>query len=613
MVYGLVLLIFAAVYFLAGYLAAFGAARPSRWAALAVSSLLVGLVLGWGVLGPDALAAPLRWWMVGGAGALLCALAGLPWYRRRGQSDGADAALGALAVGVTLCVSLALAMELQAGTLGVAWAIELPLLALAWRWLRLPALRVLAWLLGTAIVMQLIINPAMLTQKIGDWLILNQLLVLYGIPAVSVGLAGWWFRDEPGRAITAACTAVAGALALVLITLQIAHGFNLFDGQISDAAGGIIAIGDLLEIQWLGQLASDAIAWLLLGAAGLAVGLARRYKPLHLTAQVTSALGAALFMLGLMGIANPLWYRWSADGWPVLNVFAYAYALPTLGAAATAWVYHRLGYTRWARGYASLAWVGLFVTTILLIRQGFVDGPTMTLVAEPPTLVEMATHAWVVMAIGLIAMARAGRTDGDAVRLAGLSFCLGGLAILLVGPGLWGNPLISKHLVGSMPILNWLIYIYGPPAVLLAAAAWLSRRQHRADFAVFFAVAGLVTLFALINLEIRQVFVGSDLRLAATPIGKAEGYAYSTAWVVFGLGALVSGIVGRSSVLRWASLVVMLLAVGKVFAWDTRQLDQLLRVFSFMGLGLSLLLLAFLYQRFVFGRDSQARQNRRTP
>jgi uncharacterized membrane protein len=335
--------------------------------------------------------------------------------------------------------------------------------------------------------------------------------------------------------------------------------------------------------------------------------LHRRYKPLHLTAQVISGLGVGLFLLGLMGIANPLWYRWSADGWPVLNVFAYGYGLPTLAVAGTAWVYHRLTCPTWARGYATLAAIGLFVTTILLIRQGFVDGPTMTLIAEPPTLVEWATHAWVVMAIGLIGLVPAGRTGGKPVRLAGLSFCLGGLGILVVGPGLWANPLVSKHLVGAMPILNGLIYAYGLPTLLAAGAAWLCRRQNRPDFAAFFAVASIVILFGLVNLQIRQVFVGADLRLTTTPIGKTEGYAYSAAWVLFGLGALVGGIIGRSSVGRWASLVVMLLAVGKVFAWDTRQLDQLLRVFSFMGLGLSLLLLAFLYQRFVFRREPAAR------
>ena len=45
----------------------------------------------------------------------------------------------------------------------------------------------------------------------------------------------------------------------------------------------------------------------------------------------------------------------------------------------------------------------------------------------------------------------------------------------------------------------------------------------------------------------------------------------------------------------------MLVAVGKVFLVDTANLQDLYRVFSLFGLGVSLMLLAYLYQRFVFG------------
>jgi uncharacterized membrane protein len=42
------------------------------------------------------------------------------------------------------------------------------------------------------------------------------------------------------------------------------------------------------------------------------------------------------------------------------------------------------------------------------------------------------------------------------------------------------------------------------------------------------------------------------------------------------------------------------LAVGKVFLFDTAQLKDLHRVVSFLGLGVSLILLAYLYNWFVF-------------
>jgi uncharacterized membrane protein len=62
----------------------------------------------------------------------------------------------------------------------------------------------------------------------------------------------------------------------------------------------------------------------------------------------------------------------------------------------------------------------------------------------------------------------------------------------------------------------------------------------------------------------------------------------------------VLGILRRGKALRYASLAVTLLAVGKVFLYDTSNLSDLYRVFSFLGLGISLLALAWVYQRFVF-------------
>ena len=82
--------------------------------------------------------------------------------------------------------------------------------------------------------------------------------------------------------------------------------------------------------------------------------------------------------------------------------------------------------------------------------------------------------------------------------------------------------------------------------------------------------------------------------------GAPERYAYSAAWVLYGIGLLLAGIARRGPILRFGSLAVMLLAVAKVFLYDTARLSDLYRVLSFLGLGASLLLLGFLYQRYVF-------------
>jgi len=83
------------------------------------------------------------------------------------------------------------------------------------------------------------------------------------------------------------------------------------------------------------------------------------------------------------------------------------------------------------------------------------------------------------------------------------------------------------------------------------------------------------------------------------------------AWLLFGVALLFFGTVRKDKMIRVASLIVMIFTVGKVFLYDASELEGLFRVFSFFGLGLSLLGLSWFYTQFVFGeRDLLARLRR---
>ncbi|MCJ7441713.1 MAG: DUF2339 domain-containing protein, partial [Thermoanaerobaculaceae bacterium] len=116
---------------------------------------------------------------------------------------------------------------------------------------------------------------------------------------------------------------------------------------------------------------------------------------------------------------------------------------------------------------------------------------------------------------------------------------------------------------------------------------------------------GLVLGLLLLTLQVRQFFHGSYLDVG--PLSEAENYTYSAAWILFALLLLAVGIARGGKVLRIASLVVVFLAVSKVFLYDLRQLRDLYRVLSFLGLGMSLLLISYLYQRFVFSGGERAK------
>ncbi len=60
------------------------------------------------------------------------------------------------------------------------------------------------------------------------------------------------------------------------------------------------------------------------------------------------------------------------------------------------------------------------------------------------------------------------------------------------------------------------------------------------------------------------------------------------------------GLIKKRSVSRYAALLVLVVTVLKVFLLDMNDLAGLWRVASFLGLGLSLVGIGYLYQRFLY-------------
>jgi uncharacterized membrane protein len=203
--------------------------------------------------------------------------------------------------------------------------------------------------------------------------------------------------------------------------------------------------------------------------------------------------------------------------------------------------------------------------------------------------------AWSLIALGLLRLSHGPRLLAMARTVAALV-----VAALVVGSLIYANPLLSAQEVGSWPLLNWLIPAYGVPALLMAM---LSRDLHdpqRTWIALALSSLAVLLGFAFVTLELRQWFQGS--RLDADSLSTAENYAYSVGWILYGVALLIAGIVRGGVTLRWASLAVVVLAMAKVF--DAAVLTDLYRVASFLGLGLSLMGIGYLYQRVVFRRPS---------
>ena len=195
-----------------------------------------------------------------------------------------------------------------------------------------------------------------------------------------------------------------------------------------------------------------------------------------------------------------------------------------------------------------------------------------------------------------------------------------GLGLFLaVGVRLLLNDEVLRYEPRGGPILNWLLYTYGVPAICCFAGAYFLRQAERRrgpapEFDVLardrdtpgslVGFIGLLLVFWLINLEIADYY--SVGRYVEVDLSRhlARDLTRSCAWGLFALILLGLGLWRVHRSLRLVSLGFLLLTVAKVFLYDLGQLTGLYRIISFLALGVSLILVSLLYQRFV--RKSEA-------
>jgi uncharacterized membrane protein len=418
----------------------------------------------------------------------------------------------------------------------------------------------------------------------------------HGWAALSVTAAAAYFAAARLGVLQLPFERFWGAAALTLAAVYAAatwpvlrQGHRTAAATLMLGATGFLAVAAPLELQrqWI------AVAWAAMIPATIEIG--RR-----LNVPAMRWVAAALMIgVGARLLLNPAVLRYPIGDLPVLNWLLYGYGIPAAAMWLASWrVQGDRPDDQALRNGLNLLGVALALAMItLMVRHAF---HRHDLTADEPTLIELTTYglAWTGMGVAAMALTL-GRTAGMVLPRTGVVIVAVGLTISAAATCLFFNPMLRGETVGETVVFNWLLYIYGVPAmVALACSAIVRRVDPQASPWLF--VVGLFLLFMLITLEVRQGFHGAVLDEGE--LTHAENYAYSAAWLLYGVGLLVAGIIARNPALRWASLAVVMLSVAKVFVWDMAHLRDLYRVLSFFGLGVSLLGLAWLYQKFVFAR-----------
>jgi uncharacterized membrane protein len=445
-------------------------------------------------------------------------------------------------------------------------------------------------------------------------------LVLGAGFAALFGGAGFLAQGRSGRAAAPMCWATAGVLAPLMILAALYYRIAGFERSIPFAALAILLAAafavatEMLDrrtprpgsaaaqaIYATGAVAALALAltmalekgWLTIGLALMVAGVAWVERQRRL--QALRWLAGVLVVLVVLRIGwEPRIVGTDIGTTPIFNWILYGYGVPALAFWVAGFLLRRRADdtpTRLVEGAAILFTV-LLVT--LEIRH-YVHSGDIYRADSALTEIALQVCAGLAITIGLEHVrARSGSIVHNigAVIVAGLT-----LGAIVFGLLLGQNPLISDAPVGPL-FFNLILLGYGIPAVLAIILALRARETRPIQYRIVAATTAVVLSLGYLSLQIARLYQGPVL--TADEISDAELYTYSAAWLAYGVVLLVVGLLIDSKPARIASAAVILLTVLKVFFIDMADLTGVWRALSFIGLGIVLIGIGYLYQRLLF-------------
>lgn len=279
---------------------------------------------------------------------------------------------------------------------------------------------------------------------------------------------------------------------------------------------------------------------------------------------------------------------------PIFNWLLLGYGIPAASFWLGSYFLRKRGDDGPLRGVEAAAILFTVLLAFTEIRHYINNGD---IYHTSSSLIEIGLQVCVALAMA-IGLERLRIRTGSVIHNLGalLLTWFAGLAIVL---GLFGvaNPLLRSIEI-SGTFINPLILGYAIPAILALLLSYAVAGRRAAAYANTIAAGALILALAYITLEIRHLYHGPYLNSFRT--FDAEQYTYSVAWLVFGVVLLGIGLLLPSQRARLASAVMIAITILKVFLIDMSNLTGAYRAFSFIGLGLVLVAIGWLYQRILF-------------
>ena len=427
-------------------------------------------------------------------------------------------------------------------------------------------------------------------ETISGGTFVNSLMLAYAMPAVVYALAVWWMvRNElldfrrhvaAGLAILLSAIYVFGELRFALTAGDLRSlAFPLTELGIYTAALAIFALAmKLLEQRRISPVL-DA-AWRLFGAAS----------------GVFALIGLGVFRNPLLQNANTL-----VESGQLFNTLLPGLLLPALAFALAAYSLKR--HDAGAAADRLAAGLGAYCFALYVHNELHHLWVNPLWGLQIYSTGETGLHAIIEMlfAITIIqfGMRRDAAVAGRGVYATGMLAA----AICLAGSGFLANPLINMRVnpVEGTALFNGLLLAYLLPGLLSLLIARRADSLLARWFAIAMRMLGVLLIFTYLTLQVRRFYQGTDIHMSHLT-SDGEWYAYSLVWLAYGVALLAYGFWRRTVEVRLASALFIVLSVVKVFLLDLNGLEGVLRALSFIGLGLVLIGIGLVYQKFVFVR-----------
>lgn len=398
--------------------------------------------------------------------------------------------------------------------------------------------------------------------------------------------------------------------------------FGNIDRDVGYALVAAIATGVLLAgSEWVARSETPAIS----GGFAVSALLIGAASGLVLTIVMAFGQGPTTVLVGLSTVAPALATRYRAYpvlGWlsaglagatlahivadptivgenflartPVFNWLLPGYGLPALAFAFCAWQLGRTRpQTRPHHVMEAAAVLFALLTVAMLVRHAMNGG---IITGGAPSLGEQAIYTLIAIGGSAILIALDTRSPSPVFRYGAMVIGVVSVLFIAFSHFIELNPLFTNASTGKIPFFNVLFLAYLLPAAAMGALALYARRSRPRWYVSTLAVMAAVLAFAYATLSVRRIFQGEFIG-TWKGMTQLETYCYSALWLAVGVALLALGTRLRSSALRIASAVLVVVAVAKAFLFDMSQLEGFLRALSFIGLGAVLIGIGLFYQR----------------